>query len=70
MHEGMVRAIAKTGVDFSPRKRPALGLFPSLGPLHGALQPPTRLMVERERLRPVRQRDLLENLDHGVQILG
>src|SRR5271167_2408832 len=24
---------------------------------------------ERERLRPVLQRDLLENLDHGVQVL-
>jgi hypothetical protein len=27
MHEIVVLAIAKTGVDFSPRKRPALGLI-------------------------------------------
>ena len=61
--------IAKTGVDVPPRKRPPLGLLPSLGPLHGILQPPARLLVEPERLRPVLLRDLLENFDHGVQVL-
>ena len=61
--------IAKTGVDFPPRKRPTLRFLASLGPLPGILQRPAGLLVERERLRPVRQCDLLENLDHGVQVL-
>ena len=69
VHEVVVLAIAKTGVDFPPRKRPTLRFLASLGPLQGILQPPARLLVERERLRPVLQRDLLENLDHGVQVL-
>ena len=41
----------------------------ALAPLHGILQPPARLLVEREQLRAGLQRDLPENLDHGVQVL-
>ena len=62
-------AIAKTGVDFPPRKRPTLGLLSCLGPLHGILQPPARLLVESEHLRPVLLHNSLENFDHGVQVL-
>jgi hypothetical protein len=51
------------------RKRPSLGLFAGLGPLQGILQPPSGLLVEREYLRSVLQRNLLENLNHGVHIL-
>ena len=68
LHEVAVLAIAKTGVDFPPRKRLPLSLLSSLGPLQGILQPPASLLVEREHLRSVLQRDLLENLDHGVQV--
>jgi hypothetical protein len=62
-------ASAKTGVDLPPRKRPSLGFLASLGPLQGILQPPACLLVKRERFRSILQRDLLENLDHGVQVL-
>ena len=62
-------AIAKTGVDVSPRKRPTPRFLASLGPLQGLLQSPARILVERERLRSILQRDLLENLDSGVQVL-
>jgi hypothetical protein len=43
--------------------------LPGLPALQGILQPPTRPLVEREHLRPVLQRDLLDNLHHGVQVL-
>jgi integrase/recombinase XerD len=69
VHEDAALAIAKTGVDFPSRKRPPLSFLSSLGPLEGILQLPARLLVERERLRPILQRDLPENLDHGVQVL-
>src|ERR1700722_543911 len=69
VHEVVVLAIAKTGVDFPPRKRPPLGLLPGLGPLHGILQPPARLLVECKHLRPVLLHNLLENFDYGVQVL-
>jgi hypothetical protein len=69
MHEGVVLAIAKTRVDFPPRKRPAPRFLASLGTVQGLLQPPACVLVEREPLRPVLQCDLLENLDHGVQVL-
>src|SRR5271165_5627141 len=59
VHEVVVLVIAKTGVDFPPRKRPTLRVLASLGPLSGILQPPAGLLVERERLRPVLQHDLL-----------
>jgi hypothetical protein len=69
VHEVAMLAIAQTDVDFPPRKGPAPGLLASLGPLQGILQPPARVLVEGQRLRSILQRDLLENLDHGVQVL-
>src|SRR5271157_1881237 len=69
VHEVVVLVIAETGVDFPPRKRSTLRFLASLGPIQGILQPPAGLLVERERLRAVLLRDLLDNLNHGVQIL-
>jgi hypothetical protein len=65
----MVRAIAKPDIDLPPGKRPPLSSFPSLGALQGILQPPAGFLVEREYLRSIFRRDLMENLDHGVQVL-
>src|SRR5271167_2408830 len=53
VHEVVVLVIAKTGVDFSPRKRPTLRFLASLGPLQGILQPPAGLLV-RARAAPTR----------------
>jgi hypothetical protein len=50
VHQVEMLAIAKTGVDIPPRKRPALGFFASLGPRQGILQPPAGLSVELEHL--------------------
>jgi hypothetical protein len=69
VHEVAVLAIAETDVDFPPRKRPSLSMLASLGPFQSILQSPAHLLVEREYLRSVLQRDLLKNLDHGVQVL-
>jgi hypothetical protein len=69
VHEVVAFTIVKTRVDFPSRKWPTLGLLPSLGPLQSILQPPACILVEHEQFRTVLQRDLLENLNHGLQVL-